>query len=214
MTADHVSSKPPGRFQELPREIRDNIYRHLIPQTAVILRIDSKESIQASDSAKATSTAMKVLQLNQKIRSEALNLMYEESTFIIQVPREQPPVFAIQRAKIPDMFTDSCWIPPTVRQIRHWHINIQWQRNDSSGEQPRNVHGRLWDVVNILAANANTDSVSVKFPCACSFIYGGFLLHLLDRHKMLYIREATGREARDIIKAMLAPLKELRVARR
>ncbi|KAL9024216.1 MAG: hypothetical protein Q9196_006677 [Gyalolechia fulgens] len=199
-------------LHDLPLEIRNQIYGYCSPSVAVLSFLNGEIAIleRVGTDVWYTVRSLPILHLDTKTRAEATAYIYHQCTFaaILRPGLLGLDVFLGKLARISRWE----WLnPKPMPHIRNWLIDLKWDTQQIGNGQPRDFKKLLQNVVNVIYNSENTVTVTVKYPCNCCFLWGGFMVLDTDVYGNPVTRMSTETEGHKAVFDMLEPLARLPV---
>ncbi|KAL8685959.1 MAG: hypothetical protein Q9218_007441 [Villophora microphyllina] len=207
---------------EVKRKKHQNI---ISTRTKITARIQERYG----DNSRYRVKDLPILQLDRKTCAEALDIMYRECTFAItlslwNIPTLPGTLFQTRVAQ--KHFLLASWlrgqeplqVPQPLLKARNWLITLHWSTRGCLGNaQPKDIREEVMCIADMLKENKEIDTITLKYPCQCSFRHGGYDVFV---EGCRWLGEGPGyRGAREIesrreIAGMLSPLTGLQVAKK
>ncbi|KAL8996575.1 MAG: hypothetical protein Q9188_006536 [Gyalolechia gomerana] len=202
-------------FHDLPSEIRNQIYAYSSPSVAVLSFINGEIAIleRVGTEVWYTIRSLPILHLDTKTRAEATAFLHDQCTFAA-VLRPGLLGFEVFFGKLARQSTREWLNPQPMPHIRNWLIDLKWDTQQVGNGQPCDFKKMLESIVNVLYNNESTVTVTVKYPCNCCFLWGGFMVLDTDVYGNPVTRMTTGTEGHKAVFDMLEPLAKLPVSKK
>lgn len=212
-----MSKKEPRKgFHDLPPEIRNQIYKYCSPPVAVLSLINGEIAIleRVGTDVWYTVRSLPILHLDRKMRAEAITFLHSQCTFAATLRPGQLrfDAFFGQLARRSLSMEPLNFKP--MPHIRNWLIDLKWNTQQFGNCQPRDFKKLLHSIVDVLYKNDITVTVTVKFPCNCCFLWGGFMVLDTDVYGNPVTCMPSRAEGHRAVFDMLEPLAKLRVLKR